>query len=70
MLATIGLGAIPITLVFAQPDFGTALVYGAALAAVLFVGGARWLHLSVLAVFAVAAALALLWLLPAAASTS
>ena len=50
MLATIGLGAIPITLVFAQPDFGTALVYGAALPAVLFVGGARWLHLSVLAV--------------------
>ena len=36
----------------------------AAFAAVLFVGGARWLHLSV--VFAVATALALLWLLPAA----
>ena len=31
-----------------------------------FVGGARWLHLSVLAVFAVLTALALLWLLPAA----
>ena len=32
-------------LVFLQPDFGTALVYGAALAAVLFVAGVRWLHL-------------------------
>jgi rod shape determining protein RodA len=66
VLATVGLGAIPILLVFAQPDFGTALVYGAALAAVLFIGGARWLHLSFLAVAAAVAALALLWLLPAA----
>ena len=32
-------------LVFMQPDFGTALVYVAALAAVLFVAGTRWLHL-------------------------
>jgi rod shape determining protein RodA len=66
VLAAVGLGAIPIGLVFAQPDFGTALVYGAALAAVLFVGGARWLHLSLLAVGATFVALALLWLLPAA----
>src|SRR5213075_2174367 len=34
-LSAIGLAALPITLVFMQPDFGTALVYGAALAAVL-----------------------------------
>ena len=32
-------------LVFVQPDLGTALVYGAALTAVLFVAGVRWLHL-------------------------
>src|SRR6266536_2425391 len=30
-LTTIGLAAVPIGLVFIQPDFGTALVYGAAL---------------------------------------
>jgi rod shape determining protein RodA len=66
VLTAVGLGAIPIGLVFAQPDFGTALVYAAALTAVLFVGGARWLHLSFLAVGASFVALALLWLLPAA----
>ena len=33
-------------LVFLQPDLGTSLVYGAALAAVLFVGGVRWPHLA------------------------
>jgi rod shape determining protein RodA len=66
VLATVGLGAIPIVLVFLQPDFGTALVYGAALAAVLFIGGARWLHVSFLAVVAAFIALAVLWLLPAA----
>ena len=50
VLTAVGLGAVPIGLVFAQPDFGTALVYAAALAAVLFVAGARWLHLPCLAV--------------------
>ena len=35
-------------LVFVQPDLGTALVYVAALAAVLFVAGMRWSHLAVL----------------------
>ena len=39
---------MPIALVFVQPDIGTALVYMAALAAVLFVAGVRWLHLAVL----------------------
>ncbi len=41
----IGLGLVPIGLVFLQPDLGTALVYGAALTAVLFLSGVRWLHL-------------------------
>ena len=35
-------------LVFVQPDAGTALVYIAALAAVLFVAGVRWLHLALI----------------------
>ena len=41
-------------LVFLQPDLGTALVYIAALAAVLFVAGTRWLHLALLAALALA----------------
>jgi rod shape determining protein RodA len=65
----IGLTAIPTALVFVQPDFGTAIVYFAALAGALFVAGTRWLHLGVLATFAVVAALGLLWLLPAAGFT-
>src|SRR5207248_3148666 len=64
-LAAIGYGVLPILLVFVQPDIGTALVYGAALAAVLFVAGIRWLHLGVLLTLTIAAALAVLWLLPA-----
>jgi rod shape determining protein RodA len=65
-LAAIGYAAVPILLVFVQPDIGTALVYTAALAAVLFVAGVRWSHLAALATVAVAIALAVLWLLPAA----
>ena len=65
-LGVLGYGILPIILVFIQPDIGTALVYSAALAAVLFVAGVRWLHLGVLAAVAVIGALAVLWLLPAA----
>ena len=39
---------LPVLLVFAQPDLGTALVYFAALAAMLFVAGTPWRHLAVL----------------------
>ena len=59
-------GSVPIVLVFVQPDIGTALVYAAALAAVLFVAGVRWSHLAVLLTLTVAVALSVLWLLPAA----
>ena len=65
-LAAIGLGLLPILLVFVQPDIGTALVYTAAMVAVLFVAGIRWSHLAVLATLATGVALAVLWLLPAA----
>ena len=50
VLEAIGLGVIPMVLVFLQPDVGTAMVYAAALAAVLFVAGVRWMHLAVLGV--------------------
>jgi rod shape determining protein RodA len=65
-LTAIGLASIPIFLVFIQPDFGTALVYCAALAAVLFVAGTPWLHLGGLAMGAVLLAVLVLGLLPAA----
>ena len=39
-------GAVPILLVFLQPDLGTALVYAAALFAVLFFAGVRWRQLA------------------------
>jgi len=66
VLEAIGLGCIPILLVFVQPDVGTAMVYMAALAAVLFLAGVRWIHLAALAVGALVAILAVLWFLPAA----
>jgi rod shape determining protein RodA len=47
--SAVGLALVPILLVERQPDLGTALVYGAALAAVLFVSGVRWAHLGVFA---------------------
>jgi rod shape determining protein RodA len=65
-LTAIGLGLVPIGLVFLQPDFGTALVYGAALAGVLFVAGTRWTHLAIGAGAVVVGALLVLWILPGA----
>ena len=62
ILQTVGLAVIPLLLVFVQPDIGTALVYGAALAAVLFAAGTRWLHLSILGRLTLFAILAVLWL--------
>jgi rod shape determining protein RodA len=66
VLAAVALGVVPMVLVFLQPDLGTALVYAAALAAVLFVAGVRWLHLAALALAALAVATVLLWVLPSA----
>jgi rod shape determining protein RodA len=65
-LAALGYGVVPIVLVFVQPDIGTALVYSAALAAVLFVAGIRWSHLAVLLAAAVVLVLGVLWIAPAA----
>lgn len=63
--AAIGLGLVPMGLVFLQPDLGTALVYAAALAAVLFLSGVRWLHLALLWVGAALLVTGVLWILPA-----
>ena len=48
-LTALGLASIPVFLVFLQPDFGSALVYCAAVFAVLFVAGTPWTHIAALA---------------------
>jgi rod shape determining protein RodA len=65
-LSAVGLALVPIFLVFLQPDFGSALVYCAALAAMLLVAGTPWWHLGALAGAAVVGAVLILGLLPAA----
>ena len=64
-LRVIGLGLIPTVLVFAQPDLGTALVYLAALGAMLFVSGTPWRHLTALGAVAVLLVVGVLWAGPA-----
>jgi rod shape determining protein RodA len=64
-LRALGLGAIPVALVFVQPDLGTALVYLAALAAMLFVCGTPWKHLTILGLIGVLVAVGVLWAGPA-----
>ncbi len=66
VLQAIGLAAVPIALVFKQPDLGTALVYGAALVACLFVAGIRWSHLVLLVGLVALLASSVVWFLPAA----
>jgi rod shape determining protein RodA len=66
VLSAVALAALPVGLVFIQPDFGTALVYGAAFAAVLFIAGTRWLMLAALAATVLVGATLILWVLPAA----
>ena len=65
-LGAVGVAAVPAFLVFLEPDFGTALIYGAILAAALFMVGTRWVQLASLAVGAAITALLVLWILPSA----
>jgi rod shape determining protein RodA len=64
-LRALGLGVIPVVLVFAQPDLGTALVYLAALSAMLFVCGTPWRQLTVLGSVIVLLVVGVLWAGPA-----
>jgi rod shape determining protein RodA len=57
--------SFPIALVFAQPDFGTALVYAAVTAAVLLLAGTRWKHMAVLTGAALIGSVLVLWVMPA-----
>ena len=62
----IALAAVPILLVFFEPDFGTALVLCVALVATLFFAGVRWFYLAALGVVGAGIGVAVLWALPSA----
>ncbi len=62
-------GGLPTLLVFIQPDLGTALVYMAALAAMLFVAGTPWRHLVTLGLVVVLVVVGVLWAGPAVGVT-
>jgi rod shape determining protein RodA len=47
-LQALGIVGVPTLLVLAQPDLGTAMVFGAIFVAVVYVGGARWYQLGAL----------------------
>ena len=64
VLQAVGLGLLPILLVFRQPDLGTALVYVAALFACLLVAGLRWSYLIALLLAGLTVAASVVWLLP------
>ena len=64
-MRVLGYGVVPILLVFAQPDLGTALVYGAALGAMLFVSGTPWRQLAVLGGLGALLVSVVLWIGPA-----
>jgi rod shape determining protein RodA len=64
-LTAIGLAALPMILVFLQPDFGTAIVYAGILGATLFIAGTRWAQVSLLLMIGAFGAAFVLWLGPA-----
>jgi rod shape determining protein RodA len=60
-----GLASVPIFLVFLQPDVGSALVYCAAVAAIVFVAGTPWTHVGALLAGTALVAVLILGVLPA-----
>jgi len=64
--AVLALTALPALLVFAQPDLGSALVYGAIALMVLYIGGMPWQHVASLVAIAAVAIVGILGLAPAA----
>ena len=61
LMASLGLVAVPIGLVFVEPDLGTSLAFVMIWATMVLVAGIRWRHAALLLVGAVAAA-PLVWL--------
>ena len=63
-LSVLLFGGVPTLLVFIQPDLGTALVYLAAIAAMLFVAGTKWWQLLILGLIALVVVFGVLWIGP------
>ena len=59
------LGLVPASIVFVQPDLGTALVYCVVTLVILFVAGVRWTHFAALGGLALAAVTIILVIAPA-----
>ena len=55
VMVSLGVMLIPASLIFLQPDLGTALIFGAIWMAMVFVAGARWWHLLTPIIIALAA---------------
>lgn len=55
VVVSLGIMVIPAGLIFLEPDLGTALIFGAIWLAMVFVAGARWWHLLLPMVIALAA---------------
>ena len=66
VLSAIGLAAVPIMLVFFEPDLGSAIVLCVAAGGALVFAGIRWPYLTALAVAVIAISVCALWLLPSA----
>lgn len=64
-VGVIALASLPAALIFLQPDLGTALVYGAITASLLFVAGVPWQHLATILTGVVLLASLVLWAAPA-----
>jgi rod shape determining protein RodA len=66
VVGVVAIAALPILLVFVEPDFGTAMIYAFAILGALFFAGVRWQHLAALAVVTAVGALLVVWILPSA----
>lgn len=66
VLLCLGYAAIPIVLVFIEPDLGTSLVYVASLLVVLFIAGVRARVFAAFGLMLVLVAVGVLWALPRA----
>ncbi len=62
LLTVIGLAAVPMALIYLQPDLGTDLVFGAILIGVLVVAGARPRHIAAICLVAIVGMLAVVQL--------
>jgi len=65
-LLALGVAGLPALMIFAQPDLGTAIVYLAVLAALLFIAGVPWTHFATVAAIVATLAVLVLWALPSA----